>query len=211
MFCPVCKSEYRDGFTKCSDCGVDLVNRLPERSPAPGETDSSATELLWSGDSSLTASIIGEFLEAEKIPFDDEEVEFGKLRQSGPSVFKIWIRPGDHIAAKQSLNEALRYIEQQDKLEEAREAAEESTAARPDAEENKPYDLETFDPDQAIDPVWSGSDSDMKEMVIASLHEVGIGSAAEEAGGKFTIRVEPHAEARAKEIIHEIVEQIPPE
>jgi hypothetical protein len=211
MFCPVCKSEYRDGFTKCSDCGAALVNRLPEQSPARGETDSGATELLWSGDSSLTASIVGEFLEAEKIPFDDEEVEFGKLRHRGPSVFKIWIRPIDHIAAKQSLNEALCYIEQQDRLEEAREAAEESTAAKPEQKDNEEYDLVTFDPNYATDPVWSGSDSDVKDMVIASLREVGIGSLAEEAHGNFTIRVEPHAQARAKEIVREIIEQAPPE
>jgi hypothetical protein len=25
MFCPKCKSEYRDGFYKCADCGSDLV------------------------------------------------------------------------------------------------------------------------------------------------------------------------------------------
>ncbi len=28
MFCPVCKAEYRTGFTHCSDCDVDLVERL---------------------------------------------------------------------------------------------------------------------------------------------------------------------------------------
>jgi hypothetical protein len=211
MFCPICKSEYRDGFTKCSDCGVDLVTRLPEKVPAPGETDGNATELLWSGDSSLTASIIGEFLEAEKIYFDDEEVEFGKLRQSGASVFKIWVQPRDHIAAKQSLNEALRYIQQQDKLEEVREAAEESTAAKPEPEENEPYDLVAFDPEQATDPVWSGSDADVKDMVIASLREVGIGCVVDETEGKIAVRVEPSAEARAKEIIREIIEQTPPE
>lgn len=32
MFCPNCKAEYREGFTKCSDCGVDLVEKLPEES-----------------------------------------------------------------------------------------------------------------------------------------------------------------------------------
>ncbi|MFC1724102.1 putative signal transducing protein [candidate division KSB1 bacterium] len=29
-FCPNCKYEYRDGFKKCSDCGTDLVDELPE-------------------------------------------------------------------------------------------------------------------------------------------------------------------------------------
>jgi len=30
MFCPKCKSEYREGFYKCADCGSDLV---AEQSP----------------------------------------------------------------------------------------------------------------------------------------------------------------------------------
>jgi hypothetical protein len=29
MFCPNCRAEYRRGFTRCSDCGVDLVEVLP--------------------------------------------------------------------------------------------------------------------------------------------------------------------------------------
>jgi hypothetical protein len=29
MFCPKCKSEYRDGFYKCTDCGADLVAEQP--------------------------------------------------------------------------------------------------------------------------------------------------------------------------------------
>lgn len=29
MFCPRCMSEYREGFTICSDCGVPLVEALP--------------------------------------------------------------------------------------------------------------------------------------------------------------------------------------
>jgi hypothetical protein len=29
MFCPKCKSEYREGFYKCADCGVDLVYGQP--------------------------------------------------------------------------------------------------------------------------------------------------------------------------------------
>jgi hypothetical protein len=28
MFCPKCKSGYREGFYKCADCGADLVSEL---------------------------------------------------------------------------------------------------------------------------------------------------------------------------------------
>ncbi|MFH0778178.1 MAG: DUF2007 domain-containing protein [Candidatus Eisenbacteria bacterium] len=36
MFCPKCKSEYREGFVTCSDCGVPLVAELPDE-PYSGE------------------------------------------------------------------------------------------------------------------------------------------------------------------------------
>ena len=32
MFCPECRAEYRPGFTRCADCGVDLVQELPAKS-----------------------------------------------------------------------------------------------------------------------------------------------------------------------------------
>ena len=30
MYCPICKAEYREGFTVCADCGVALVPTLPK-------------------------------------------------------------------------------------------------------------------------------------------------------------------------------------
>jgi hypothetical protein len=30
MFCPVCRDEYRPGFTRCAGCDVDLVDSLDE-------------------------------------------------------------------------------------------------------------------------------------------------------------------------------------
>jgi hypothetical protein len=48
-------------------------------------------------------------------------------------------------------------------------------------------------------------------MIVASLRGIGIGCVADEADGNFTPRVDPAAEARAKEIVREIVEQTPPE
>jgi hypothetical protein len=39
MFCPNCRAEYRPGFTKCSDCEIDLVEVLPPQNPQDPELD----------------------------------------------------------------------------------------------------------------------------------------------------------------------------
>jgi len=36
MFCPQCRTEYRKGFNRCSDCDIPLVERLPEPAVASG-------------------------------------------------------------------------------------------------------------------------------------------------------------------------------
>ncbi|MDO7787102.1 hypothetical protein [Desulforamulus aquiferis] len=33
MFCPKCKCEYREGFTVCADCKIQLVDELQEEIP----------------------------------------------------------------------------------------------------------------------------------------------------------------------------------
>lgn len=35
MFCPVCRDEFRPGFTRCANCDVDLVERLDAEPPPP--------------------------------------------------------------------------------------------------------------------------------------------------------------------------------
>ena len=34
MFCPQCKAEYREGFARCSECDVPLVNQVPAEGDA---------------------------------------------------------------------------------------------------------------------------------------------------------------------------------
>jgi hypothetical protein len=37
MFCPICRAEYRPGFTRCSDCEVELAEDLPPQNPQDPE------------------------------------------------------------------------------------------------------------------------------------------------------------------------------
>ncbi len=54
MFCPRCRSEFREGFTRCRSCDCDLVEEkdLP---PEPGSED--YQDLLLAGDPSEDASL----------------------------------------------------------------------------------------------------------------------------------------------------------
>ena len=45
MFCPQCRTEYRPGFTHCTDCDVDLVAELPKKeSPDSAER---GMQVVW--------------------------------------------------------------------------------------------------------------------------------------------------------------------
>ena len=36
MYCPACRAEYREGFLECTDCDVDLVEKLDPIRKMPG-------------------------------------------------------------------------------------------------------------------------------------------------------------------------------
>ena len=39
MYCPQCRVEFREGVTKCSDCGIPLVAALPPEPKVESESD----------------------------------------------------------------------------------------------------------------------------------------------------------------------------
>jgi hypothetical protein len=66
MFCPECKSEYRLGFTHCSDCDVDLVAELPK---PQGYTNLSKLKSVWAGKNQERCVDLCEKFNAAGIPF----------------------------------------------------------------------------------------------------------------------------------------------
>ncbi len=67
MFCPLCKAEFRQGFTTCSDCHIGLVATSEEATAV-------AVERLWTGDNRKRMGRILDSLAAAQIPFHSREL-----------------------------------------------------------------------------------------------------------------------------------------
>ncbi len=65
MFCPKCKSEYRRGFTICSDCDVSLVYELPSEA----EPEYIEYEKILATNSPSDRALLKSILDAEEITY----------------------------------------------------------------------------------------------------------------------------------------------
>lgn len=65
MFCPQCRTEYREGFKVCADCDIDLVEALtPEPEPEFIEYDA-----LLDTYNPADIAIIKSLLESERVTY----------------------------------------------------------------------------------------------------------------------------------------------
>jgi hypothetical protein len=71
MFCPECRSEYRDGVTQCADCNVPLVRELPEPEPEVEVPTADLAELVpvLSSYDETEVLMAKSLLEAADIPY----------------------------------------------------------------------------------------------------------------------------------------------
>jgi len=100
MFCSLCKAEYRQGFTHCSDCRVPLVATEAAAEAVP-------VQLFWDGDNGREAERILDALADAGIPYKSQEglksqpwpwisLLFFRFAKPKPtSEFKVWIFQAD--------------------------------------------------------------------------------------------------------------------
>ena len=72
-YCPDCKTEYREGFTTCSDCGKQLVGGTPTENTnaenaTPKQTASNEMILLTLADDQFECDLICNMLRESGIP-----------------------------------------------------------------------------------------------------------------------------------------------
>lgn len=107
-FCPQCRSEFRPGFDRCSDCGVALVDTLPpERHPEPHY------ELLMATADPDLLPLVLSALRAADIPYVADGGEAASLLPLGPGagtshggVAVEILVPTDRLAEAEALIEA---------------------------------------------------------------------------------------------------------
>jgi hypothetical protein len=106
MFCPTCRSEYRDGFVHCADCDVDLVSDLPP-APAPDDERSQIqlVEVFETGDPA-EMSVLKSLLQDAEIDFTTSSETAKDYYAGGRGSFgfgpmKLYVRSEDAAAASE--------------------------------------------------------------------------------------------------------------
>ena len=207
MFCPKCKSEYREGFTRCTDCDVELVSQLNSTSAAP-QVEYESAVLLWrGGDPATYAALIGTLREA-RIPFFDSLSHNPDVATSSPfpspfdaaASFEVRVRPGDLKRAEHILD-AL--------LDQEPEDLDIAAAEGPDvAEHDLPDD---WDPVEATVEVWTGHDVSLARFLADIFRENAIPYRESiELPATLHLLVRPPDAPMARELLREIISGTPP-
>ena len=259
MYCPQCKAEYRQGFTRCADCDVELVHELPTGAQgwgATGESSSHAEDAedpfcsFWRGDDPRIHAELCELLNEEGIPHRTLRREDHLFNLNTKSGFEIGIPFSQFEKAETAVKDAYGTEEGNEdparllpfsenytwshervfpwkplakgyvtRLLSGSEATEKEDV--PDVKEQhadlesekirRGWDPSGWSPEEATQQVWSGVESYSGEIIEMALRENQIHARFDKAEGKNAIFVLPEDEARAREIVREVVEGAPPE
>ena len=225
MFCPECKAEYRQGFTRCSDCDVDLAYALPQDSEqralderggefAGGDRD---RRLIWKGnDESKCVALCRELMKAD-IPYKVAQVPVeAKFNMRVKRRYEIGVPYADSQQAKDLLGiggdfaDACYDLDDEDETEEGSDGDElRVDDTPPDAEVRSDSYLKHWYPEDATVEVWSQDGDDISGGVPMALKENLIHCRVDHHDGLCKAFVMPEDEARAREIVREIVEGLP--
>jgi len=238
MFCPVCKYEYRRGFTHCNDCEVDLVDALPSEADVDHKLRTPADEmaqptLLWKGASGGTFSAITAALDATKIPYNRKDLDARLVFSSEFSELEIWVPAATFADAQNVLDEVLSSAANAPLRAEPPDATNEIPAEDYEgADDIRHETLKELYPEDATAEVWSGhaanndasnaasssavnvanNDALMADILKSCLAEIGVACYVDRPeSGPIAVRVLPEDEDRAKEIVHQVVDAAPPQ
>jgi hypothetical protein len=114
VFCPLCKAEFRDGFTQCSDCRLPLV-------ATKEEADQQSVTRVWRGGDQLEFESVLTALQNAGIPSQFREhlnvgpavragllsALFARPNRTRDTEFDIRVLGGDAERARLAIHQAL--------------------------------------------------------------------------------------------------------
>jgi hypothetical protein len=226
MYCPLCGAEYRPEFGVCSDCQVALVPD-PPRGPSPSIDDASVDDtsfgLLWSGSDPRKHAEVCEALDRQKIPARTLRREDHLFNATIHPEFEVYVPVDLMSSAREALHQANLAEDDSEELAESGTLeipAEDGPPDDPNDNYEERGDRLNFDPQDANVEIWSGQDFDMAAMVASSLRENHIPyrsdsditepKSASDGTPATRLLVFPEDEKRAKEIVRQIVDAVPP-
>jgi hypothetical protein len=211
MFCPQCKAEYRPGFNYCSDCDVDLVERLPEldRSGAGPKVWQSHSRIAYSTDDQRACVFVCEGLRAAGIPFEVFQQNHQFLK-GVEQQFRIRVPHDCYSRAEEVIRHGQVDFTDEPEDQQIMELATSDGIPIPRAAD-KGWDPEHWNSEDATVEIWCGSDQERTRMIELSLGENRIHIRTEVLpDGSRRILVLPRDESRGREIVREISEGSPP-
>lgn len=195
MYCPNCKSEYRAGFTRCSDCDAGLVEQLIT-------DDEIECRTVWKGDSQLDCVESCKDLRETDIPYRVSQTPMGfSGRMAVDFHYEIEVSKADYARAMEILRP------EEDPLESIELPASDSAQISPErGDHNSSY------PSGPAVEIFSQSPKDHSSIVELSLktNYIDFQTQTDEDGTR-RIFVAPEDESLAREIVREIRDGRPPE
>jgi hypothetical protein len=209
MYCPKCKAEYREGFTRCADCEVELVDALPEAGEGALKSMPRGPLVpLWEGENLALHSSLLQELEAAGIRYFDEPMSvYPGARRAVPFPivpmvkfgYQVAVISSDLAASKEILEKLVKEVPQdmalplQDETQVEAVTRIESSAELANCE------------------IWIGDDKRLAGFIEDALRENEMVMRPVMDEGKIRIYVRQSEESRAREIVREIEEGAPPE
>jgi hypothetical protein len=228
MYCPQCKVEYRQGFTRCADCEVDLVYDLPARVPEKVQVARAPVALLEGEElkplqrcpDALSCADACVQLREAGIAFKVTEFSkvFGYQMEPRPE-FEIAVPAAQYERAKEILGVQIELGEEEslpseEEIHSVTELPAEDDIVQ-DERVSDEWDPANWHPEDATVEIWFGREanvaSDKGWMIKLALNENHILFCADvQEDGTCRFFVRPEDGARAREIVREIVEGAPP-
>jgi hypothetical protein len=231
MICPQCKAEYRQGFTRCVDCDVDLVHETPpgnlanQEIPQPGDPNEDPFCSFWKGDDPRVHVELCSVLDEAGIPHhsvyrrehlfnfrNSPEFEVGvpfSLFEKAEVAVRDAFGADEYDAMK--LLEAPATDAEKGNISGSMPGTVTPEETQGTSKPSSSRGEEAWSPEDAIVQVWKGEDEATGDFLLAALHENNIRCRSALDGDDTILYVLPEDETRAREIVREVAEGQPPE